>query len=63
MTKRALGEILLGMVGGFAFIAAACATLTDPPSNWPKAPTCAQDPNQDGCFPPVHDRLAPDGGK
>jgi len=27
------------------------------------APSCADDPSQDGCYPPVHDRTAPDAGR
>jgi len=26
-------------------------------------PSCAQDPSQDRCYPPLHDRTAPDAGR
>jgi hypothetical protein len=37
-----------------------CATVTDPPPNWPNDPTCAQDPSGPTCYPGLHDERARD---
>ena len=37
-----------------------CATVTDPPPNWPADPSCAQDPSGPTCYPPLHDERARD---
>jgi hypothetical protein len=52
------GPLLLGVALGMAFILAACYATTGP------VPSCSQDPTQDWCSPPVHDRTQPqDGGR
>jgi len=51
------GPLLLGVVLGMTFILAACYATTGP------VPSCSQDPTQDWCSPPVHDRTNNDGGR
>ena len=51
------GPLLLGICLGMTFILAACYATTGP------VPSCSQDPTQDWCSPPVHDRAAVDGGR
>jgi hypothetical protein len=51
LLSAALG-LLLG--GG---ISACYETTTGP------GPSCAANPYQDGCLPPIHDQRAPDGGR
>ena len=49
---------LFGFLLGTAFVVAAgvadtsCSSVTEPPPNWPKDPTCAQDPSQPWCYHP-----------
>ena len=47
----------LSIALGFGAVSWACYAHTGP------VPSCSQDPTQDGCLPPVHDRLEPDGGR
>ena len=63
MTERGfVASLALGIVIGLAFILAAaladaCYAHTGP------VPSCSEDPTQDWCSPPVHDRAAVDGGR
>lgn len=63
MTDGRFHAVALGFYAGLGFVLAlalaGCATLTQPPKSWPPQPSCAQDPTQLGCYPPLTDAKAP----
>lgn len=53
--KAVVAVALALLLATFGAALAGCATLTQPPKSWPPVPSCAQDPNQPQCAPPIHD--------
>ncbi len=54
---------LVGIALGLAFIVAAGAADFACYAHTPDGPTCAQDPNGDGCYGGLHSMQATDAGR
>lgn len=59
----AIAPLVLGAILACAVLGVGCATVTDPPPDWPPSPSCAADPSGPTCPPPIGDRRAGDAGR
>jgi hypothetical protein len=63
VTERGFfASLAFGVVIGLGLILAAALANACDASTGP-VPSCSEDPTQDWCSPPVHDRAAVDGGR